>query len=217
MKFLVSTYFAALFFSYSAFGTTIDGGDVEESRFLRIGRGNGGGWRGIGGGGGGGSGGNNGGQQQQQQQPPPLGHGDLIQKLRDHRHLIERNLTLTSTGLTAHTWSDDEQVDTWIKQHVAQMQQYMVEGTHIRQRDPLFVAAFDNAHLIDFDFYTDDDNEASPSTTTDIAKGVFVTETATNPCAIAIIQAHGETVSKFIEFGPQEMRRNHEVPDVCLE
>ena len=128
----------------------------------------------------------------------------MIQKLRDHRSLIQRNMTKTDDGIEAHTWSEDPTVDEWIKQHVAQMHYFMSTGQRIRQRDPLFVAAFDKADKIDFAYDFDS-----------VEKGVHVTESSENPCAVAIIQAHAETVGKFIEYGPVEMRKNHAVPEEC--
>ena len=156
--------------------------------------------------------------------------GDLIHKLLDSSHLIERTVNRTVTGIVSHTWSDNEQVDEWIKQHVAQMQSFMENGRRIRQHDPLFVAVFDNAPLIDFDYVTsdvdddddDDGEEADEENGSDssldvvIDKGVFVNETSTDPCSIALIQAHADAVSGFIESGRASMHQDHEVPDICL-
>jgi hypothetical protein len=54
------------------------------------------------------------------------------------------------------------------------MKDRMEEGNRIRQRDPLFVAAFDHAHLID-DFVVEEEDN-----------GVKVTETSRDPCTVDI-------------------------------
>ena len=47
---------------------------------------------------------------------------------------------------------------------------------------------------------------------TDTEKGVGVIETSDDPLVAQLIKAHAEVVSKFIENGPAEVRRNHPVP-----
>jgi hypothetical protein len=83
------------------------------------------------------------------------------------------------------------------------MKDRMEEGKRIRQRDPLFVAAFDHAHLID-DFVVEEEDN-----------GVKVTETSRDPCTVDILHSHSDVVSGFIEHGRYEVRRNHPVPSSC--
>ena len=260
MKLLVSLLLCLLLSASLAYGDVIiDDFDLEvETRHLRRngrghggGGGSGGGWRGGVGGhhgrhGGGGHGGGHGGTTNNIDEScdsegcnngnnvknnMARSHpGDLIHKLLDSSHLIERTVNQTVTGIVSHTWSEDEQVDEWIKQHVAQMQSFMENGRRIRQHDPLFVAIFDNAPLIDFNYVTSDsddgddgdgeeageENGSDSSLDVVIDKGVFVNETSTDPCSIALIQAHADAVSGFIESGRASMHQDHEVPDICL-
>lgn len=44
-------------------------------------------------------------------------------------------------------------------------------------------------------------------------KGVKVIETSTDPKVAALIKAHAQVVSKFIENGRAEAMRNHPVPE----
>lgn len=126
-----------------------------------------------------------------------------IQNLVDHREHIQRTVEKTGNGIKTHTWSADEQVSDWIIEHVNSMKKRMEEGNRIRQRDPLFVAAFDHAHLIDKFVVEELDN------------GVKVTETSADACTVDILHAHSEVVSGFIDHGRYEMRRNHPVPGSC--
>jgi hypothetical protein len=131
-------------------------------------------------------------------------HQALIQQLIKNRHLIHRDMVLLDNGVQAWTWSDDPTVDGWIQQHVAQMMERINTGQVIRQRDPLFVAIFENADLIEFD-----DNSQEK------AKGVSITETASDQCAIDLIHTHAQTIDNFIKLGRAEVRRNHAVPASC--
>jgi len=109
----------------------------------------------------------------------------------------------TKDGIQTHTWSDEKQVADWISEHVHSMKKRMEDGNRIRQRDPLFVAAFDNAHLIDQFIVTEQGN------------GVKVVETSKDPCTVDILHSHSDVVSGFIDRGRYEVRRNHPVPASC--
>jgi hypothetical protein len=114
-------------------------------------------------------------------------------------------MVLLDNGVQAWTWSDDLPVDGWIEQHVGpQMMQHINSGQVIRQRGPLFVDIFEKADLIEFD-----------NNSHEKVKGVFITETASDQCAIDLIHTHAQTVDKFIQLGQAEVRRNHAVPASC--
>ena len=70
-------------------------------------------------------------------------------------------------------------------------------GIHLR--DPLFVALFQHADQIELTFE-------------ETEKGLKVREVSEDPYVAKLIQAHARVVSKFIENGPEEVRKNHEVP-----
>mmetsp|Transcript_10362 Transcript_10362/g.21003 ORF Transcript_10362/g.21003 Transcript_10362/m.21003 type:complete len:392 (+) Transcript_10362:359-1534(+) len=146
-------------------------------------------------------------QQQQQQQgegcPCNNTDHDTIQNLINNRQLIQRTVEKTADGIQTHTWSDEKQVSDWITEHVYSMKKRMEDGDRIRQRDPLFVAAFDHAHLVK-DFIVEEQGN-----------GVTVTETSTDPCTIDILHSHADVVTAFIDHGRYEVRRNHPVPSSC--
>lgn len=126
-----------------------------------------------------------------------------IQNLIDNREYIQRTVEKTTRGIKTHTWSQQKQVSDWIVEHVNAMKKRMEDGNRIRQRDPLFVAAFDHAYLID-DFVVEKQTN-----------GVKVTQTSRDRCTVDILHSHSEVVSGFIEHGRYEVRRNHPVPSSC--
>ena len=73
----------------------------------------------------------------------------------------------------------------------------MAQGIHLR--DPLFAEIFKHYDKVSMKVEKTD-------------KGVKVTETSTDPYVAKLIQAHAEVVTKFIEKGHEEVRRNHPVP-----
>ena len=116
---------------------------------------------------------------------------------------INREVTLTTTGVETHTWSDsDPQVGDWIQTHVAQMIRLLNTGGSIRRWDPLFREIFENHG--DFSI-----------TVTNSTDGVYVASVGNTECAVNLAQFHAEVVSGFIEHGRAEVQRAHEVPEEC--
>jgi hypothetical protein len=135
-----------------------------------------------------------------------MGSGEdrvIIQSLVNNREKIERNVTLDGAGVIAHTWSEDAEVAEWIKTHVAAMKARVEGGDPIRLGDPLFEAVFNRASelVLDVEY---------------LSEGVIVHENGTTPCAQALVQAHAEVVTGFIERGQNETMSKHDVPKVCL-
>jgi len=73
------------------------------------------------------------------------------------------------------------------------------EGKGIHLRDPLFTEIFKQYDKVSMKVEKTE-------------KGVKVTETSTDPYVAKLIQAHAAVVTKFIEMGHEEVRRNHPVP-----
>lgn len=137
-----------------------------------------------------------------------MGSGEdrvIIQSLVNNREKIERNVTVTldGAGVIAHTWSKDAEVAGWIKTHVAAMKARVEGGDPIRLGDPLFAAVFRRASelVLNVEYRLE---------------GVIVHENGTTPCAQALVQAHAEVVTGFIERGQNETMSKHDVPKVCL-
>eukprot|EP00961_Rhodomonas_salina_P138418 1861812-Rhodomonas_salina.1 len=116
---------------------------------------------------------------------------DTIQKLMQNRAQISRDVEQTEAGVLTHTYSSNPEVAGWIQKHVAEMKARVEENRVIRAGDPLFVAVFDNAADLDFQY-------------TDVADGVRVTETGKTECAVDLVHAHAQVVSSFIQNGPTE-------------
>jgi uncharacterized protein len=124
---------------------------------------------------------------------------EAYQFLLQHRDTIQRTITPRPDGVETLTESDDPEVAGRIQEHVASMHDRVKEGRVIHMRDPLFREVFRHREQIVIEI-------------TDTEKGVRVIETSDDPHVAKLIQAHAEVVSKFIENGPAEVRRNHPVP-----
>lgn len=119
--------------------------------------------------------------------------------LLDNRATIRRTITRLDDGVETVTESDDPEVAAGIRTHVAAMHARVKEGRGIHLRDPLFRELFRHAEKI-----------AIEITPTD--KGVRVLETSDDPYVATLIRAHADVVSRFIENGHDEVRKDHAVP-----
>ena len=127
-----------------------------------------------------------------------------IHNLVDNRHNIQRIVNMTDDGIS--TWSENEKVSAWIKQHVAEMSALLESSGRIRQWDDLFVNLFDMRESHTMEYRERDDG-----------MGVVVEQYGINKCAIGLVQAHAKVVSAFIREGYDEVHKNHDVPTVCEE
>lgn len=123
----------------------------------------------------------------------------LFHFLLDHRASIRRTVKMLPDGVETLTESDDPEIAQKIHEHVQSMRTRMEEGRPIHARDPLFAAVFASAGEISMSI------EETP-------KGVKVVETSKNPRVVQLIQAHADVVTKFLEEGHAEMRKDHPVP-----
>jgi len=80
------------------------------------------------------------------------------------------------------------------------MHERLKSGMGIHYRDPLFAEIFRHHDKIDMKIEK-------------TKNGVRVTETSVDPYVAKLIQAHAGAVSKFIENGHAEVRKNHPLPD----
>ena len=127
---------------------------------------------------------------------------DTIHNLLSNRHAINRTVAVTQDGVRTRTFSSDEQVARWIKEHVAAMKQRVENNEPVRLRDPLFNAVFQHAE--DMHMETTDDRD-----------GMTVATTGNTKCAVALAKAHAEVVTGFIKYGHDETRKNHDIPEQC--
>lgn len=122
-----------------------------------------------------------------------------FQYLLAHRAEIRRTVTPRPDGVTTVTESDSPEVADGIVTHVRAMAARMKDGRPIHARDPLFAALFEHAGAITID--------VEPT-----GHGARVTETSNDPWVVSLIQAHVDVVTRFLENGHDEMRRDHAVP-----
>jgi intracellular sulfur oxidation DsrE/DsrF family protein len=142
-------------------------------------------------------------------QPPGKGKGvgdpamkadmEVFHFLLGNRADIKRTVKVLPDGVETVTESDKPDVAKKIREHVAAMHQRVKSGKGIHLRDPLFAEIFKNYDKVVMKVERTD-------------KGVKVTETSDDPKVARLIQAHAEVVSKFIQNGHEEMRKNHALP-----
>jgi cytochrome c peroxidase len=119
--------------------------------------------------------------------------------LLQHRQEITRKITKRKDGVETLTESKNPKVAEKIREHVAAMYNRVEKVQPIHMRDPLFRAIFGHAK----------DVEMKTEATKD---GIRVIETSKDPYVAKLIQAHAEVVSRFIQFGHEEVRKNHALP-----
>lgn len=123
----------------------------------------------------------------------------LIHFLLDNGKQVTRTITDLPNGVETVTESADPAIAAKIREHVGAMYRRLADKKPIHMRDPLFRELFANADKI-----------VMKSEATE--KGVRVIETSTDPKVAALIKAHAQVVSKFIENGRAEAMKNHPVP-----
>jgi hypothetical protein len=130
-------------------------------------------------------------------------HGNdmaLFHFLLDHRAEIRRTVTNVPGGVETLTESDVPETAEKLREHVRSMYRRLEDGRPIHARDPLFAEIFRNAEKIEM-------------TMEDTEKGLRVRETSSDPYVAKLIQSHAEVVTRFLENGHSEMRKNHPVPE----
>jgi len=124
---------------------------------------------------------------------------ELFHFLLQHRAEIRREVTLLDNGVETLTESDEPEVVSAIRKHVASMEARVKDKKSIHRRDPLFAELFRHADQITFA------NERTNN-------GMRVIETASDPYVVKLIQSHANVVSLFIKHGFAEVHRNHDLP-----
>ena len=141
---------------------------------------------------------------------PPAGKGmkndpafaadrDAFHFLLEHRKDVKRIVKNLEHGVETLTESNDAEVAKKIREHVAAMHKRVKDGKGIHYRDPLFAEIFKHYDKITMKVEKTD-------------KGVKVIETSDDPYVAKLIQAHSAVVTKFIENGHDEVRKNHALP-----
>lgn len=142
-------------------------------------------------------------------QPPGKGMGkdpnfvadrDVFHFLLANRADIKRTVKEVKNGVETVTESDKPEVARKIREHVAAMHERVKSGKGIHYRDSLFAEIFKHSDKI-------------AMTVEKTEKGVKVIETSDDAYVAKLIQAHARVVTKFIENGPEEVRKNHPQPD----
>jgi hypothetical protein len=131
-----------------------------------------------------------------QAQGLPQAARDNIHRLFDQHSTLRRSVTLTETGYTALTESDDPQLAQTLRSHVAQMRERLESGLAVRRWDPAYEEMVRH--------YKDLELQVEPT-----PKGLRVVMTGRTPAAVNVAQNHAGIVSKFIEVGWAEHDVRH--------
>lgn len=121
---------------------------------------------------------------------------DNIHRLFDQHAAVRRTVTLTETGYTALTESDDPVVAKTLREHVGQMRARLEAGMGVRRWDP----AYDEMVR----HYKDLELKVEPT-----EKGLRVVMTGRTPAAVKIARNHAQIVSKFVAKGWSEHDVEH--------
>jgi hypothetical protein len=121
---------------------------------------------------------------------------DNIHRLFDQHAAVKRTVTLTATGYTALTESDDPVIAKTLREHVDQMRARLDAGMGVRRWDP----AYDEMVR----HYKDLELKVEPT-----EKGLRVVMTGKTPAAVKIAQNHAQIVSKFVAHGWSEHDVEH--------
>jgi hypothetical protein len=124
----------------------------------------------------------------------------LFHFLLDHRAEIRRTVEELPDGVETLTESEVPETAAKLREHVRSMYRRLESGQPIHRRDPLFAEIFRNADKIEMSME-------------DTEKGLRVRETSSDPYVAKLIQSHAEVVSRFLENGHAEMRKNHPLPE----
>jgi hypothetical protein len=121
--------------------------------------------------------------------------------LADHER-IKRTVRNLPDGIRTVTESDDPQIATLIRTHVAQMGERVKAGDDpgLPIESPALRAIFRNKDKINTSYETTE-------------KGVMVTQTSTDPATVAVLQEHAAEVTDLVKGGMTAlhtaMMRNH--------
>jgi hypothetical protein len=120
---------------------------------------------------------------------------DLVHELLAAHRAIERTVTHLDDGVRTVTESADPIVVTYIKAHVASMQQRMLEGAEFNVSSPTIPVLFANAERIRTVI------EQTP-------RGIIFTQTTEDPALVPVLQAHAAEVTELVNDGMAAMHRS---------
>jgi len=121
---------------------------------------------------------------------------EKIHHLFDNHTKVKRTVTVTDTGYTALTESDDAATAAALKAHVKQMSARLKSGLMVRRWDPAFAEYAEH--------YDEMEHRYEPTD-----KGMKATVTGKTPLAIKIAQNHAKVISDFAAKGWEAHDRNH--------
>jgi len=128
--------------------------------------------------------------------PLPEEQRDIIHYMAEHHAELSRKVTMTETGYSAVTTTENRELVKKLHAHVAYMKKRLDSGAMVRRWDPAY------AEMVEH--YEDLDAKITP-----IEKGLEVTVSGKTPRAIKIAQNHANIVTSFAKEGFPSVERKH--------
>lgn len=125
---------------------------------------------------------------------------EVFHTLLEHHEQIQRRLEALPDGIRATTTSANPELAALIREHAHAMHSRLHEGFGLRYWDPAFAEIFARADAVHLEIH-------------DRPDGVEIRETSEDPNVVKLIQAHGRTVSAFVQEGFAASRRESPLPD----
>ena len=130
---------------------------------------------------------------------------ETVTFLLENHFLVGRNVTFLPDGsIQSHTYAEDPVVIQTLQDHVKLFKDRLHEHLPVRPWDPIFVELSNRVHELDMVVENRTD-------------GVEVLLFAWTPCGQALIEAHSQVVSLFVETGNVEGNKAHDIPELCVK
>lgn len=128
--------------------------------------------------------------------PLPKEQQEIIHYMAEHHADLVRKVTMTETGYSAKTTSENKELVKKLHTHVAYMKKRLDSGAMVRRWDPAY------AEMVEH--YDDIEAKITP-----IENGLEVTVTGKTPRAVKIAQNHANIVTSFAKEGLPSVEREH--------
>ena len=128
--------------------------------------------------------------------PLPQEQQDIIHYMAEHHAELSRKVTMTETGYSAVTTTENKELVKKLHAHVAYMKKRLDSGAMVRRWDPAY------AEMVEH--YKDLDAKITP-----IENGLEVTVSGKTPRSVKVAQNHANTVTSFVKEGFPSLQREH--------
>lgn len=128
--------------------------------------------------------------------PLPEEQQAIIHFLAGHHVELKRAVTITESGYTATTTSDNVEIVEKLKAHFSYMEKRLGSGAMVRRWDPAFAEMVQYYDQLDSEVMLLDD-------------GIKIDVTGKNAVAVQVAQNHARIVTGFVSEGKDAVQRSH--------